>query len=240
MRIWADIEQDATTCACVVLTGAGERAFCVGADMKNTGNKTGLEYWAARAARRLRRHRAARDARRAGDRPGQRLRARRRLRDGARLRHRRRLRGGELRPARAAGRPAAARRRHDAAAAPDPVPPGDGHAADRPARAGAPRRWSWASSTRSCRAPSSTTAVERWVDDILACAPLSLRAIKQVVRRDRRRCRRARPRRCACRRWSRRCSRGSRTRACAPSSEKRAPQLAGPLMTYVITTACID
>ena len=26
-------------------------------------------------------------------------------------------------------------------------------------------------------------AVERWVDDILACAPLSVRAIKQVARR---------------------------------------------------------
>ena len=50
----------------------------------------GLEYWAAAAPGRLRRHRAARDARRAGDRAGQRLRARRRLRDGAGLRHRRR------------------------------------------------------------------------------------------------------------------------------------------------------
>ena len=89
------------------------------------------------AARRLRRHRAARDAQRAGDRAGQRLRARRRLRDGAGLRPRGGLRGGQLRPARAAGRPHAARRRHDAAAAPDPVPPGDGHDADRPARQGA-------------------------------------------------------------------------------------------------------
>ena len=30
-----------------MLTGAGERAFCTGADMKQSGNKTGLEYWAA-------------------------------------------------------------------------------------------------------------------------------------------------------------------------------------------------
>ncbi len=30
-----------------MLTGAGERAFCAGADMKQSGNKTGLEYWAA-------------------------------------------------------------------------------------------------------------------------------------------------------------------------------------------------
>ena len=115
------------------------------------------------AARRLRRHRAARDAERAGDRARQRLRARRRLRDGARLRHRRRLRRSQLRPARAAGRAPAARRRHDAAAAPDPVPPGDGHDADRAADQGAPRRSRWASSTRSCRAPSSTPRSTRWV-----------------------------------------------------------------------------
>ena len=31
----------------VVLTGAGDRAFCAGADMKNSGNQSGLEYWSA-------------------------------------------------------------------------------------------------------------------------------------------------------------------------------------------------
>jgi crotonobetainyl-CoA hydratase len=46
MRIWAAIEQDHSV-RCVVLTGAGERAFCTGADMKQSANKTGLEYWAA-------------------------------------------------------------------------------------------------------------------------------------------------------------------------------------------------
>jgi crotonobetainyl-CoA hydratase len=46
MRIWAAIEGDDQV-RCVVLTGAGERAFCTGADMKQSGNKTGLEYWAA-------------------------------------------------------------------------------------------------------------------------------------------------------------------------------------------------
>src|SRR4029077_1962650 len=46
MRIWSAIEQDEQV-RCVVLTGAGERAFCTGADMKQSGNKTGLEYWAA-------------------------------------------------------------------------------------------------------------------------------------------------------------------------------------------------
>ena len=38
MRIWAAIEQDEQV-RCVVLTGAGERAFCTGADMKQSGDK---------------------------------------------------------------------------------------------------------------------------------------------------------------------------------------------------------
>jgi enoyl-CoA hydratase/carnithine racemase len=46
MRIWSAIERNEQV-RCVVLTGAGERAFCTGADMKQSGNKTGLEYWAA-------------------------------------------------------------------------------------------------------------------------------------------------------------------------------------------------
>ena len=46
MRIWLAIEQDEQV-RCVVLTGSGERAFCTGADMKQSGNKTGLEYWAS-------------------------------------------------------------------------------------------------------------------------------------------------------------------------------------------------
>lgn len=44
-RIWSAIEADDQV-RCVVLTGSGERAFCTGADMKQSGNKTGLEYWA--------------------------------------------------------------------------------------------------------------------------------------------------------------------------------------------------
>jgi crotonobetainyl-CoA hydratase len=43
-RIWQAIENDDAIRA-VVLTGAGDRAFCAGADVKNVG-KTGLEYWA--------------------------------------------------------------------------------------------------------------------------------------------------------------------------------------------------
>ena len=44
-RVWSDLE-GRNNVACAVLTGAGERAFSVGADMKDT-SLSGLEYWAA-------------------------------------------------------------------------------------------------------------------------------------------------------------------------------------------------
>lgn len=44
-NIWQAIEADKQI-RCVVLSGAGEKAFCAGADMKATNNLTGLEYWA--------------------------------------------------------------------------------------------------------------------------------------------------------------------------------------------------
>lgn len=45
-EIWQQLEQNRDV-RVVVLTGAGERAFCVGADMTSTAiDKTGLEYWA--------------------------------------------------------------------------------------------------------------------------------------------------------------------------------------------------
>jgi crotonobetainyl-CoA hydratase len=43
--IWRQIETDPAIRA-VVLTGAGERAFCAGADMSAAGDRTGIEYWA--------------------------------------------------------------------------------------------------------------------------------------------------------------------------------------------------
>ncbi len=43
--IWDAIEADRDIRA-VVLTGAGERAFCTGADMKGGSGASGLEYWA--------------------------------------------------------------------------------------------------------------------------------------------------------------------------------------------------
>ena len=42
--IWQQIEADASV-RVVVLTGAGDRSFCAGADMKSGTPKTGLAYW---------------------------------------------------------------------------------------------------------------------------------------------------------------------------------------------------
>ena len=45
-QIWDQLEQDPSV-RVVVITGAGSRAFCVGADMSASAvDKTGLEYWA--------------------------------------------------------------------------------------------------------------------------------------------------------------------------------------------------
>ena len=42
--IWLELE--ASDVRAIVLTGAGERAFCAGADMRAGGERSGLEYWA--------------------------------------------------------------------------------------------------------------------------------------------------------------------------------------------------
>jgi len=44
-KIWSEIENNRDV-RCVVLTGTGERAFCTGADMKGGSGASGLEYWA--------------------------------------------------------------------------------------------------------------------------------------------------------------------------------------------------
>jgi crotonobetainyl-CoA hydratase len=45
VRVWDSIEADPEV-RVVVLTGAGDRAFCVGADMHGGSELSGLEYWA--------------------------------------------------------------------------------------------------------------------------------------------------------------------------------------------------
>jgi len=42
-RVWGDIEARSDI-SCVVITGAGEKAFCAGADMKDA-TKQGVDYW---------------------------------------------------------------------------------------------------------------------------------------------------------------------------------------------------
>jgi crotonobetainyl-CoA hydratase len=44
--VWSQLEH-ASNVRVVVLTGAGDRAFCVGADMKSAGGPSGLDYWAS-------------------------------------------------------------------------------------------------------------------------------------------------------------------------------------------------
>jgi len=46
IRTWEQIERDRSV-RVVVLTGAGERAFSAGADVKSGSGSSGLEYWAA-------------------------------------------------------------------------------------------------------------------------------------------------------------------------------------------------
>jgi len=46
IRIWEAIEHDREV-RVVVLTGTGPRAFCTGSDMKGGSGSSGLEYWAA-------------------------------------------------------------------------------------------------------------------------------------------------------------------------------------------------
>ena len=45
-RIWSELEKSKDV-RVIVLTGSGERAFCVGADLKNNSGLSGVHYWAA-------------------------------------------------------------------------------------------------------------------------------------------------------------------------------------------------
>ena len=48
-EIWREVESSELI-RCAVLTGTGDRAFCAGADLKEDSGHSGLEYWAGRGA----------------------------------------------------------------------------------------------------------------------------------------------------------------------------------------------
>jgi ferredoxin len=83
-------------------------------------------------------------------------------------------------------------------------------------------------------------AVTRWVDDVLACAPLSVRAIKQVVRRTAQPLAAQGARPATPPHLPRPCSRKTHKEGVRAFIEKRKPVWQGEVMPYVITDACID
>ncbi len=44
--IWDQVERDSSI-RCVVLTGAGDKAFCAGANLKDRNGPTGVDYWSS-------------------------------------------------------------------------------------------------------------------------------------------------------------------------------------------------
>ena len=227
MRIWSDHREAIATCACVVLTGAGERAFCTGADMKKSGNKTGLEYWAAA---------------RPGGFGGIALRETLDVPVIARVNGH--ALGGGFEMVLGCDIVVAARRRRFGLPEPRvgrlpldggmtllqrqiPHRLGDGHAADRPAHRRPPRRWRFGLVNEvvpRAELDEAVDALGRRHPRLRAAVGAGDQADGAPAARSSRRRRR---RRCACRRWSRRCSRPTRTKACKAFVEKRAPAWQG-------------
>jgi enoyl-CoA hydratase/carnithine racemase len=181
MRIWAAIEGDDAV-RCVVLTGAGDRAFCTGADMKQSGNKTGLEYWAAA---------------RPGGFGGLSLRETIDVPVIARVNGHALGGGMEM----VLGCDIVVAAENASFGLPEPRVGRlalDGGIAILPRRI--PHVWAMGMLLTGRRVPAAEAlrlglvnevvpqagldaAVDRWLADILACAPLSVRAVKQMVRR---------------------------------------------------------
>jgi crotonobetainyl-CoA hydratase len=178
--IWRQLEADRDLRA-IVLTGAGERAFSAGADMKQTG-KSGLDYWAA--------------PRPAGF-GGIALRTTLDVPVIARVNGHALGGGFEM----VLGCDLVVSAAHATVGLPEPRVgrlPLDGgmvllqrQVAFRPAmamlltgrRIGAAEALGMGLVNEVVPTAELDTAVERWLDEILRCAPTSVRAIKQTVRR---------------------------------------------------------
>ena len=236
LRIWAAIEADDDV-RVVVLTGAGERAFCVGADLKNPSIK-GVDYWAAA---------------RPGGFGGIALRETLNVPVIARVNGFALGGGFEM----VLGCDIVVACDEASFGLPEPLVgrlPLDGgmtllqrQIPFRQAmgmmltgqRIKAQRALELGLINEVVPRAELDTAVERWSAAILACAPLSLQGDQAGRAPDRARCRRRRPRRCACRRWSRRCSPRTPTKACSRSSRSASPSGRGAEdggVAYVITT----
>jgi enoyl-CoA hydratase/carnithine racemase len=179
--IWEEIERDERV-RCVVLTGTGERAFSTGADMKSEGGKSGLEYWAAE---------------RPGGFGGIALRETLDVPVIARVNGHALGGGMEM----VLGCDIVVAARHATLGLPEPRVGRlalDGGIALLPRRIPHVSAMGLLLTGRRISAEEALRlglvnevvegaqlddAVHHWVDDILACAPLSLRAIKQMVRR---------------------------------------------------------
>ena len=161
-------------CRAIVLTGAGDRAFAAGADIRELAAQTrGLAGRRAATSTAWDRIDADRPA---AHRRGPRLRPRRRLRAGDGLRHDRRRRRRAVRPARDQDRGHARRRRHAAADPGDRQGPGDGADPDRPDDAAPtrPSRAGLVTTRRPGRRDASTprsSSPRRIADDAAARRP---------------------------------------------------------------------
>ena len=182
-RIWAEIEGDLDV-RCVVLTGAGDRAFCVGSDLSdaNQSGSSGVDYWMA-------------------ERPGGfgGIAMRTTLDTPVLARVNGYALGGGFEMVLGCDIAIAA----DSAQFGLTEPrigfiPMDGGAALLPRMTSSKQAMGMLLTGRRIKAPEALAfglvnevapkeqldaAVDRWVDDILACAPPALRAIKQTVRR---------------------------------------------------------
>ena len=182
-RIWGEIEANRDVW-CVVLTGSGDRAFCAGADLSdaNQSGGSGVDYWMAE---------------RPGGFGGIAMRTTLDIPVLARVNGY--ALGGGFEMVLGCDIAVAAENAQFGLTEPRVgYIPMDGGAVLLPRLTSAKRAMGMLLTGRRIKAPEALnfglvnevvpqseldTAVERWVDDVLACSPPALRAIKQTVRR---------------------------------------------------------